>query len=74
MLKKDTKFFGGNDKKFVCASGNRLDPGSHNNKRGAVYSLQAGEIYTLILSGRSKLFKVDKILFRHEDLMEEGKK
>ena len=68
MLKKNTKFFGGDDKRFVWASGNRLDPGGHNNKRVAVYSLKAGETYTLILSGRSQLCKVDEILFRHEDV------
>ncbi|MDF1858694.1 MAG: hypothetical protein P1U87_00690 [Verrucomicrobiales bacterium] len=68
MLKKDTKFFGGNDRKFVWASGNRLDPGGHNNKRVAVYSLKAGGEYTLVLSGRSQKFKVDQILFRHEEV------
>ena len=71
MLKKNTKFFGGDDKRFVWASGNRLDPGGHNNKRVAVYSLKAGETYTLTLSGRSQLFKVDEILFRHEDVPKE---
>lgn len=68
MLNTDTKFFGGKDREFVWASGNRLDPGGHKNKRVAVYFLKSGETYTLTLSGRSQLFKVDEILFRHEDV------
>jgi hypothetical protein len=43
-------------------------PGGYNNKRVAVYSLKAGETYTLILSGQSQLFKVDEILFRRQDV------
>lgn len=43
-------------------------PRGHNNKRVAVYSLKAGETYTLILSGRSQLFKAGEILFRHQDV------
>ena len=43
-------------------------PGGHSNERVAVYSLKAGEAYTLILSGRSQLFKVGEILFRHQDV------
>lgn len=68
LLKQDTKFFGGDDKRFVWASGNRLDPGGHNNKRVAVYHLKAGETYTLTISGRSQLFKADRFLFRHADV------
>lgn len=71
MLKEDTKFFGGKDRAFVWASGNRLDPGGHNNKRVAIYRLKAGETYTLTLSGRSQLFKADRILFRHEEVTAE---
>ena len=71
MLKKDTKFFGGNDKEFVWASGNRLDPGGHNNKRVAIYRFKPGAEYTLVMSGRSQLFKADSILFRHEDVVKE---
>lgn len=65
LLKRDTKFFGGKNKEFVWASGNRLDPGGHNNKRKAVYDFKAGETYKFVLSGRSQLFKVDRIMFRH---------
>ena len=68
MLKHDTKFFGGADRTFEWAGGNRLDPGGHNNKRVAVYQLKAGQPYTLVVSGRSQLFKLDKIAFRHADV------
>lgn len=68
MLQADTKFFGGDDKTFVWASGNRLDPGGHNNKRVAVYHLKAGETYTFTISGRSQLFKLDRFVFRHESV------
>ena len=64
-LRSDTKFFGGDDNNFVWASGNRLDLGGDTNKRVAVYDLKAGQTYTLTLSGRSKFFKVDRIMFRH---------
>jgi len=68
MLKKDTKFYGGKDNEFAWASGNRLDPGGHNNKRVAVYKFKPGKTYTLVLSGRSQLFKVNRIIFRHESV------
>lgn len=67
-LHSDTKFFGGNNNQFAWASGNRLDLGGHNNKRVAVYDLKAGHSYTFALHGRSQLFKVDRIVFRHEDV------
>ena len=44
-------------------------PGGHSNERVAVYSLKAGEAYTLILSGRSQLLKADAILFRQHDVV-----
>ncbi|MEQ8209800.1 MAG: DUF5060 domain-containing protein [Lacipirellulaceae bacterium] len=65
MLMSDTKFFGGTANSFSWNSGNRLDPGGHDNKRVAVYDFQAGEEYTLVVSGRSKFFSVDRIMFRH---------
>ena len=67
-LQNDTKFFGGDDNKFVWASGNKLDLGGHRNKRVAVYDLVGGEIYKLIVSGRSQKFKLDRIIFRHESV------
>ena len=68
VLSSDTKFFGGNHNQFVWATGNRLDVGGHNNKRRAVYNLKAGETYTFVMHGRSKLFKVNRVVFRHESV------
>lgn len=68
MLMSDTKFFGGNADTFVWASGNRLDPGGETNKRVAVYDFKAGEEYTLVVSGRSQYFAIDRIMFRHESV------
>ncbi|MEO0796244.1 MAG: hypothetical protein AAFX93_13835 [Verrucomicrobiota bacterium] len=68
MLKSDTKFFGGANNQFVWSSGNKLDPGGHNNKRVAIYNFQAGETYRLVVSGRSKFFKLDRIMFRHSSV------
>ncbi|MGJ8653733.1 MAG: hypothetical protein ACSHX8_10705 [Opitutaceae bacterium] len=68
LLQADTKFFGGADKQFEWATGNRLDPGGHNNKRVAVYDFKAGETYKLVVSGRSQFFKVDRLVFRHKDV------
>jgi hypothetical protein len=65
-LKTDTKFYGGAHNSFVWASGNRLD--RDHEKWPAVYEFKAGKTYTLVLSGRSKLFKVDRIVFRHADV------
>jgi hypothetical protein len=66
LLKSDTKFFGGDADRFAWAFGNRLDPGGKTNKRVAVYHFKAGQTYKLVISGRSKLFKLDRIVFRHE--------
>ena len=66
LLRKDTKFYGGNPGQLIWQSGNRLDPGGHNNKRVAVYDFKAGE-YTLVVSGRSQKFKLDRIAFRHKN-------
>jgi hypothetical protein len=68
LLKKDTKFFGGAGNKFEWASGNRLDPGGDKNKRVAIYDFKAGETYKLVVSGRSRFFKVDRLVFRHADV------
>ncbi len=67
MLQSNTKFFGGNLNNFAWNSGNQLDPGGHNNKRVAVYDFKAGEEYTLVVSGRSKFYNIDRIVFRHEN-------
>lgn len=68
LLKKDTKFFGGQHNQFIWQSGNHFDPGGHDNKRVAVYDLKAGESYKLVMSGRSQKFKVDRIVFRHSSV------
>lgn len=67
LLRKDTKFFGGKVNEFAWASGHRLDPGGKKNKRVAIYDFMSGETYRLIVSGRSQLFKLDRILLKHAD-------
>lgn len=67
MLQSNTKFFGGALNSFRWNSGNQLDPGGETNKRVAVYDFKAGEEYTLVVSGRSKFYSIDRIVFRHED-------
>jgi len=62
-LKQNNKFFGGGDKEFKWASGEKLDLGGHKNKRIAVYQFKAGKTYKLTISGRSQKFKLDKIMF-----------
>ena len=67
ILKRDTKFFGGADKRFDWAfgttHGGRLDPGGRKNKRVAIYAFKAGQTYTLVVHGRSRAFKLDRIVF-----------
>lgn len=72
LLQNDTKYFGGaadawkweNGQNSTGRSGN-LDPGGHDNKRVAVYDFKAGETYKLVISGRSRAFRMDRIVFRH---------
>ncbi|MGC6467210.1 MAG: hypothetical protein ACON38_19350 [Akkermansiaceae bacterium] len=74
LLQNDTKYFGGatnlwkweNGQNSSGGNGN-LDSGGHSNKRVAVYAFKAGETYKLVVSGRSKFFRVDRIVFRHSD-------
>jgi hypothetical protein len=74
LLQNDTKYFGGatnawkweNGQNSSGGNGN-LDPGGHQNKRVAVYNFQAGQTYTLVMSGRSKFFRVNRLVFRHVD-------
>lgn len=72
-LIKDTKMFGGGTSSFEYAE--RLDLGGTKNKRYAKYVFKAGEIYKLVISGRSKQFNLDRIIFtRLEDhTLEEAK-
>ena len=71
LLKSDIKFFGGDMGRFAWAFGNRLDPGGKTNKRVAAYQFKADQTYTLVISGRSKLFKFDRIVFRHDGVTPE---
>lgn len=72
LLQSDTKYFGGatnawkweNGQNSSGGAGN-LDPGGHQNKRVAVYDFKAGETYKLVVSGRSKFFRINRIVFRH---------
>lgn len=73
MLKTDLKYYGGKIDAWEWASGDapafnstlgRIDPGGKNNKRIAAYQFKAGETYTLVVSGRSKDFRFDRVAFR----------
>ena len=72
LLQSDTKYFGGATDRWKWENGQNssggngnLDPGGHANKRVAVYEFKAGETYTLVVSGRSKFFRINRIVFRH---------
>ncbi|WP_435892923.1 hypothetical protein [Oceaniferula spumae] len=62
ILKKDTKMFGGTAKGWGYAV--KLDEA--HKKYTPVYQLKAGETYTLVISGRSKNFNMDRIMLIHE--------
>jgi hypothetical protein len=72
LLQSDTKYFGGatnawkweNGQNSSGSAGN-LDPGGETNKRVAVYDFKAGQTYKLVVSGRSKFFRINRIVFRH---------
>lgn len=63
VLQDDTKLFGGDATKWGWSS--QLDV-SHQ-KYAPRYQLKAGETYELTISGRSKNFNIDRILFVHGD-------
>ena len=63
-LKKDTKFFGGSDKGWGWAQ--KLDEG--HKKMDAIYHLKPGETYTLVISGRSKNWNIDRIVLKHSSV------
>lgn len=72
LLQNDAKYFGGATNNWKWENGQNssggngnLDPGGHENKRVAVYDFKAGESYKLVMSGRSKYFRVNRIVFRH---------
>jgi len=72
LLQSNTKYFGGatdswkwEDGEASSGGNGNLDPGGHANKRVAVYDFKAGETYTLVVSGRSKFFRINRLMFRH---------
>lgn len=72
MLQNNTKYFGGATNAWKWENGQNssgshgnLDPGGHHNKRVAVYDFKAGESYKLVVSGRSKFFRINRLVFRH---------
>ncbi len=76
MLQSDSKYYTyteqATDKwKWEDGFGNgngNLNP--NNEFRVAVYEFKAGETYTLTVSGRSKFFRLDRIVFRHTSVSE----
>jgi hypothetical protein len=68
VLGDDTKLFGG----IADGWGQAVKLDVHHKKYDPVYVLKAGETYEFVMSGRSKNFNVDRILFVHED--EEARK
>ena len=67
ILQNNSKCWGGHDMKFVWEiHKKRLDV--NHTKYHTIYAFKAGETYTLVVSGRSKAFKLDRIVFRHSKL------
>ena len=64
VLKSDTKMFGGKSDGWGWTT--LLDV--KHKKHPAIYRFKAGQIYEFTMSGRSKNFNVDRILFVHEDV------
>jgi hypothetical protein len=64
MLKEDTKLYGGSAAGWGWTA--KLDKG--HKKYQPLYRLKAGETYTLIISGRSQRFNMDRIIFKHESV------
>lgn len=64
ILVSDTKLFGGLAKGWGWTD--RLDV--KHKKWPAVYTLKAGEEYTLVISGRSQRFNMDRIVFKHNSV------
>ncbi|MBK1828254.1 hypothetical protein [Haloferula rosea] len=63
ILRTDTKMFGGSADGWGWTT--QLDV--NHKKYPALYQLKSGETYELTISGRSKNFNIDRILFVHED-------
>ncbi|MEP2776377.1 MAG: hypothetical protein ABJQ29_16745 [Luteolibacter sp.] len=66
LLENDTKLFGGTAEGWGWTV--RLDDG--HKKFPAEYVLKSGETYELTVSGRSKNFNIDRIMFVHQSANE----
>ena len=64
MLKSDTKLYGGHHEKWGWTA--KLD--EKHKKFEPLYKLKAGEKYTLIISGRSQRFNMDRIVLKHSSV------
>lgn len=64
ILEEDTKLYGGSADGWGWTD--KLDV--KHKKWPAVYKLKAGEEYTLIISGRSQRFNMDRIIFKHKSV------
>jgi len=64
LLKADTKLYGGSADGWGWTA--QLD--QHHKKFPPLYTLKAGEKYTLIISGRSQRFNMDRIIFKHKSV------
>jgi hypothetical protein len=61
LLQNNTKFFGGNENNWGWAA--QLDD-ANDVKWSAEYNFTAGQSYTLVMSGRSLRWNVDRIVLR----------
>lgn len=60
ILKHDSKFFGASNEKWSPTG--KLDAHGVSFKPWAIYNFKAGETYTLVISGRSSKYYIDRIL------------
>jgi hypothetical protein len=58
MLSDFKKFFGASNQKWTTTG--KLD--NHSTKPWAIYTLKAGQTYTLTISGRSNNYMIDRIM------------
>ncbi|MEN8735312.1 MAG: hypothetical protein ACN4GF_01280 [Lentimonas sp.] len=61
LLESDTKLYGGHNEHWGWTD--KLD--KNHKKFPPLYKLKKGENYTLIISGRSQRFNMDRIIFKH---------
>ena len=78
ILKKDTKTFVHGKAAETWDWTYKLDyhdPKTHKGVKGdPLYKLKAGQMYTLVVSGRSQRFNMDRIVLKHESVsMEQAK-